>query len=315
LLARYAGFDHSAFSKSSHQNIMHYYLQMLLFLSGVSSLSAMEQFNLQGHRGARGLAPENTIPAFLKAIDCGVTTLELDVVVTADSQIVVSHEPWMSEVICRYPDGREVEPGSMLRTNIYQMTYEEVQSYDCGTRVHPKFPEQMLSPEYKPLLKEVFKEINDYLESKQLPQVFFNIETKSLPEGDGIFHPDPATFSRLLYDLLVQEDMEYKVTIQSFDVRTLQEIRKLDSELILVLLVDNDLGLQENLRRLGFPPQVYSPHFRLVDETLVEEVHRMGMHLIPWTVNEVEDIRRMIDAKVDGLITDYPNRAAEILKQ
>jgi glycerophosphoryl diester phosphodiesterase len=277
------------------------------------AMKASDTFDLQGHRGARGLAPENTIAAFLKAMELGVTTLELDVVVTKDSQIVVSHEPWMSDLICRYPNGSEVEPGSMLKTNIFKMTYDEVRSYECGTRPHPRFPEQVLESASKPLLAEVFRAVEERLNAAQKSPVFYNIETKSLPQGDGLFHPDPATFCRLLYQLLVEQDMLKKVTIQSFDVRTLQAMRKLDAYIPLVLLVENDLGLQANLDRLGFLPQTYSPAFHLVTAELVNAVHALGMRIIPWTVNEPADMLRMVELGVDGLITDYPDRAGQLL--
>jgi glycerophosphoryl diester phosphodiesterase len=283
-------------------------------LAAFQNMKASDTFDLQGHRGTRGLVPENTIAAFLKAVELGVTTLELDVVVTKDSQIVVSHEPWMSDVICRYPDGSEVEPGSMLKTNIFRMTYDEVRSFDCGTRLHQGFPEQVLESAAKPLLSEVFQAVEERLNAAQKSPVFYNIETKSLPQGDGLFHPDPATFCRLLYQLLEEREMLKKVTIQSFDVRTLQKMRELDAEMPLVLLVENDLGLDANLKILGFVPAVYSPNYKLVDLNLVQRVQAMGMKIIPWTVNEPADMLRMFELGVDGLITDYPDRAGQLLK-
>jgi glycerophosphoryl diester phosphodiesterase len=289
-------------------------LYAFLLLVVFQTMKASETFDLQGHRGARGLAPESTITAFLKAVELGVSTLELDVVVTKDSQIVVSHEPWMSDVICRYPDGSEVEPGSMLKTNIFRMTYDEVLRYDCGTRRHPGFPEQVLESAGKPLLSEVFQAVEARLNTAIRSPVLYNIEMKSLPQGDGLFHPDPAAFCRLLYQLLKEQDMLSKVSVQSFDIRTLQEMRKLDTDLPLVLLIENELGLQANLNRLGFVPRTYSPNFKLVTVELVQAVHTLGMRIIPWTVNDTTDMQRLLEMGVDGLITDYPNRAAQFLK-
>jgi glycerophosphoryl diester phosphodiesterase len=272
-------------------------------------------FNLQGHRGARGLAPENSIPAFIKALEYGVTTLEMDVVITKDTQILVSHEPWMSEVICRQPDGSPVPANSMQQFNIYRMTYEEVQQFDCGTRLHPRFPEQQLQKVSKPLLSDVIDTVERYITKNGLPEVWYNIETKCLPPGDGVFHPEPGKFARLLYDLLKEKHILHKTYIQSFDVRTLQAIRETDSTAQLVLLVENASGLEKNLESLGFTPAVYSPFYQLTDKTLVEEVHSRGMKIIPWTVNDPGDIGIIIDMGVDGLITDYPDRARAVMME
>ena len=110
-------------------------------------------FDVQGHRGARGLAPENALPAFRRALELGVTTLELDTIISADSQVVVSHDPWMSEVFCSHPNGRPVEPGEDIA--IYRLPYAEVARFDCGSRPNPRFPEQALAPAAKPLLRDV----------------------------------------------------------------------------------------------------------------------------------------------------------------
>lgn len=293
-------------------------IAILLNLSILFSFSAQAQasFDLQGHRGARGLAPENSLPAFKKALEFPeLSTLELDVVVTKDKKIVVSHEPWMNEQICRYPDGSNVLPGSIFQTNIYQMDYETVVDFDCGSRVHPRFPEQVLEKVYKPLLEEVINMAESKRGASAENPIRYNIETKSLPKGDGIFHPRPEEFARLLYDLLVEMKILNRVSIQSFDVRTLQELRKIDEYVNLVLLVENELSLQENIELLGFEPDVYSPNFLLVNQILVEEVHKMGKKIIPWTVNEIADMEALIALGIDGLITDYPDRAATLLKK
>jgi glycerophosphoryl diester phosphodiesterase len=289
-----------------------------LFICMTMSLQsglAQHPFDLQGHRGARGLAPENSIPAFLKALEYGVTTLELDVVITKDHQIVVSHEPWMSDVICRQPDGSPVPPNSMQQFNIYQMTYEEVQQFDCGTRLNPRFTEQVLQKASKPLLGDVIDTIERYISENGLPEVWYNIETKCQPMGDHVFHPEPEIFVRLLYYELKKKQILHKTYIQSFDVRTLQAMQKIDSTVHLVLLVENDKGLNHNLELLGFIPAVYSPFYMLVDKTLVEQVHAKGMKIIPWTVNDPRDIGIIIDMGVDGLITDYPDRGRSVLKE
>lgn len=274
-------------------------------------------FDVQGHRGARGLLPENTLPAFLKALELGVTTLEMDVVITRDDQVVVSHEPWMSGTFCSLPSGEPVPVAQEQQYNLYTMTWPEVQAFDCGRRGHPRFPRQQPMQVHKPLLREVIAAAEAWTQMHGRPPVQYNIETKSMPEGDGLFHPVPALFSRLLYDVLADTGIRDRAIVQSFDVRTLQAMRQWDPSLRLALLVarEQNRGLTAHLDALGFTPTIYSPDYRLVDAALVEAVHQAGMHLIPWTVNTLEDMLHLKALGVDGLITDYPNIGRALLDQ
>ncbi|MCS7012414.1 MAG: glycerophosphodiester phosphodiesterase [Chloroherpetonaceae bacterium] len=269
-------------------------------------------FDLQGHRGARGLLPENTIPAFLKALEYGVTTLECDVVISKDRRVVVSHEPWFSHEISTAPSGKPVEKSEEKQFNIYEMTYDEILRFDVGKRGHARFPKQQAMPAIKPLLSEVFREVEAYCLKHNLPPVRFNIEIKSTPEGDGKFHPSPEEFAQLLYKELYEAGMLTRATVQSFDVRALQAMRAIDSTVTLALLVDNTLSLNENLWQLGFTPDIYSPYYRLVTPELVEEVHKRRMKLIPWTVNDLDEMKCLLDMGVDGIITDYPDVASTL---
>ncbi len=271
-------------------------------------------FDLQGHRGARGLAPENTIPSFLKALEYGVNTLECDVVVSKDKRIVVSHEPWFSHEISTAPDGTPINAATEKQFNIYEMSYNEILRFDVGKRGHARFPRQQPMPAVKPLLSDVFREVDAYCLRHNLQPVRFNIEIKSTPEGDGKFHPAPEEFAKLLYNELQQADMIARATVQSFDVRALQAMHKLDSTLSLALLVENTMSLRENLQRLGFTPDIYSPYYRLVNAELVAQVHQRGMKLIAWTVNSLSDMKALLELGVDGLITDYPDSASTIHK-
>ena len=270
--------------------------------------------DLQGHRGARGLLPENTIPSFKKALDYGVTTLELDVVVSADSQVVVSHEPWFSSAICTDPAGRRIAHEDERSFNIFTMPYDSIRAFDCGSIGNPNFPGQEAVAVGKPLVDDVLVELERYVSETGRPQPVYNIEVKSRPEFDGTFTPEPATFARLVHDAIVRHGVADRTVVQSFDPRALQAMRNIDGDIKLALLVDNDLGLPENLERLGFTPDVYSPHQRLVDEELVSAAHDNGMEVIPWTINEPDAMQRLLDLGVDGLITDYPDRAAEVLE-
>jgi glycerophosphoryl diester phosphodiesterase len=276
-------------------------------------------FDLQGHRGARGLVPENTQQSFRRALELGVTTLEMDVVITADSQVVVSHEPWMNEAICSLPGGEPVPEGAGRRYNIYQMPYGEVARYDCGARGNPRFPEQVAQPARKPLLDEVIAAAERYSAQNYPAEapIRYNIETKSQPAGDDLFHPDPATFTRLLYDVVADAGVVERATIQSFDPRTLRVAREIDPDWPTVLLVEGgtELSFAEHIDRLGFRPNVYSPNFALVDDELIAAAAGEEIAVIPWTVNEKDDMERLIDLGVDGIITDYPDRLVDVLTE
>ncbi|WP_035727348.1 glycerophosphodiester phosphodiesterase [Eisenibacter elegans] len=273
-----------------------------------STTQATAGFDLQGHRGTRGLLPENSIPAFLKALELGVNTLELDVVVSKDSQLVVSHEPWFNATICTDPQGKPLDSLAGTKLNIYQMTLADIQAYDCGSIQNPRFPEQQTQKAAKPTLREVVEAVKAYCEAQKRPLPLFNIETKSLPQGDDLYHPRPNRFAALLYAEIKALGLEEYAFVQSFDVRTLQAMRQLAPSLPLVLLVENQDGLDANLERLGFIPQVYSPYFKLLDASVVSLAQAKGMKVIPWTVNEPDDMRKMRQMGVDGLITDYPDR-------
>lgn len=288
----------------------------------IDSTREPQGFDLQGHRGARGLAPENAIPAFRRALELGVTTLEMDVVISGDGKVVVSHEPWMSHVICSLPSGEPVPEDEAREHNLYRMPYAEIEQYDCGRRRHPDFPQQQTHPAVKPLLRDVIARAEEYVSTHDRPPVFYNIEFKSRPDWDGHFHPPPEAFARRLLEVVHENGVAARTLIQSFDERALRAARQLragrdeEAAVRLALLVGRGRrgGLTDHLESLGFTPAVYSPDFRRVDETLLREAHARGLAVVPWTVNERDAMRRLIRVGVDGLITDYPNVGLEVLR-
>ena len=269
-------------------------------------------FDLQGHRGARGLRPENAIPAFIIAVDSGVTTVELDLAITKDKQVVVSHEPWMSSSICLQPDGSEIPEKDEKSFNIYRMDYEEIKQFDCGSRGNDRFPEQLKLKTPKPLLKDVIIAIEHHIKSYSLYEVDYNIEIKTSPSGDNKFHPTPEVFSDLVYNLVDQYLPLERVVIQSFDFRVLRYWHQKYPDIRLSALIENTKSVDANLRALGFHPSVYSPNYKLLTKAKVDYLHKLDIRVIPWTVNETDDMKRMLEWKVDGFITDYPDRAASL---
>lgn len=269
--------------------------------------------DVQGHRGARGLLPENTIPAFIKAIELGVTTLELDLAVTKDKELLVSHEPYMGAHLAIDSSGVEISKADELKHNIYLMTYEQIKSYDVGSKFVERFPEQEKLNVHKPLLKELVDEVNQYLKTNQLPPVRYNIEIKSGTEGDSVYHPTPAEYSQLVYDFITSEMDTTMLNIQSFDFRVLKYFYENYPEIKLAALVENEKSIEENLNDLGFQPEIYSCYFKLLDAEKVSWLQEKGMQVIPWTVNETQDIKKVLDWGVDGIISDYPDRVLELI--
>ena len=279
-------------------------------------------FDLQGHRGARGLVPENTIPAFRRALELGVTTLEMDVVISKDGQVVVSHEPWMSHEICSLPSGAPIAEEEARSHNLYRMTYAEIEQYDCGQRRHPDFPRQETQPAVKPLLRDVIAMAESYVAEHERSLVYYNIEIKSRPAWDEEFHPPPKAFARRVLEVVREADATSRTTLQSFDLRALRAPREVRAEqggndaVQLSLLVGREAAgrLAEQLDRLGFTPAVYSPAYPAVDQALLQAAHDRGLRVVPWTVNERTDMRRLIRLGVDGLITDVPDVGMEVVE-
>jgi glycerophosphoryl diester phosphodiesterase len=280
----------------------------LFFSFVIMSASAQFTYDLQGHRGARGLMPENTIPAMIKALDLGATTLELDLAVTKDGIVIVSHEPYMNPVICLMPDGNEIAAGDKSH-NIYDMDFSEVVKYDCGSKFHSGFPKQVKFPIIKPKLADLIDVVEKHVTDMGLPQPNYNIEIKSSPEGDGSYHPAPKEFSDLVYQVVGERLDWSRVTIQSFDFRVLQYMHQAHPKVTLAMLVETAAKPTEQLAELGFQPQIYSPYFIALTREMVDLLHQKGMKIIPWTVNTTEQMERLLEMGVDGIITDYPNLA------
>lgn len=267
--------------------------------------------DIQGHRGARGLAPENSIEAFLMATEMGVKTLELDLVVSKDNKLVVSHEPYFSPDFCLGTSGESLKSDSII--NMYDLPYAEILKFDCGSKGNPRFPGQARFTTVKPLLEEVIDTVEYAVKRLGRAPIYYNIELKTTNKTDSIFHPTPHQFSDLVYELISSKNIWERVNIQSFDFRTLQYFHSRYPEVKLALLIENELDWNENIDSLGFTPEIYSCYFELLNQVIVSDLQSNGMEVIPWTVNEVESMQKMLQMEVDGIITDYPDRALTLI--
>src|SRR6218665_799076 len=271
----------------------------------MENIYTKSKFDAEGHRGGRGLMPENTIAAMIHALGLGVTTLEMDACFTKDKQIVLSHEPFFNHEITTKPDGSFVAPDEEKSLNIYSMTYEEVKKYDVGLKPHPRFPKQQKLAAVKPLLSDVFDSVKAYMKTAKGPFPQFNIETKTQPASDNLYHPAPAEFVDRLMALIKEKDMEEYVIIQSFDFRTLQYLHKHYPRIRTAMLVEanDNRSFRKQLDDLGFIPTIYSPAYELVTDHLIAECHERNIHVIPWTVNTKKEIDRLKGMGVDGIIS------------
>jgi glycerophosphoryl diester phosphodiesterase len=270
-----------------------------------------QQFDIQGHRGCRGLMPENSLPGFLKAIDLGVTTLEMDVVISADGKVVVSHEHYFSSDFCVNELGLPISKKDEKSISIYDLDYEDVKMFDCGIVGHGDFPQQQKMSTVKPLLGEVIEQCEDYVKSRGSSPISYNIELKSAPSGDNVNHPEPELFTRLVYESIKELVPAERVIIQSFDPRILQFWKLKYPENRLSYLVASTKEVENAIEVLGFTPDILSPNFKTLKQKTVEDWHAKSVKVIPWTVNDISDIKKVMALGVDGLITDYPDRYFE----
>jgi len=266
-------------------------------------------FDFEGHRGCRGLMPENTIPAFKKAIDLHVTTLEMDAVITKDKQVIISHEPFFNHEITTKPDGSFVNEKDERSLNIYEMAYDQTQTFDVGLKPHPRFPDQQKLSVHKPKLADVIDSAEAYTTRLSLKPIQYNIETKSQPATDGIYHPKPDEFVELIMAVIKEKKVEPRVIIQSFDIRTLQYLHQHYPTIKTAYLFEppSDKSFAIRLNELGFIPTIYSPDETTVTALLVKQCKELGIKLIPWTVNDIKRMKELKRLGVDGMISDFPN--------
>lgn len=280
---------------------------LLLMIVCSASLSAQHTVIRQGHRGCRGLMPENTIAAMKKALDLGVQVLELDAVISKDKQVVVSHDIYMSADFILKPSGDSITVEEQKKLLLYSMDYADIKKYDVGTKHNKAFPRQQNFRTYKPLLSELIDSVELYAKAHGMPAPMYNIEIKSQPETDGTGHPKPQEFVDLVMNVCRSKKITGRMDIQSFDLRPLQLIHRQDTTVKLAYLTSNTKPVEDNIKDLGFTPEWYSPYYKTITRETVQTCHAKGMKIVPWTVNTKEEIAAMVGLGVDAIISDYPD--------
>lgn len=299
---------------AEHESAMKKYVLLIFVLLVTFDGFAQQKFDVQGKAGCRGIMPENTIAGMIKALQLGVTTLEMDAVISKDKQVVLSQEPYFNHEISLSPDGLPIAFKDEKKHNIYKMDYAEIKKYDVGSKPHPRFPGQQKFKAVKPLLSEMIDSVENYVKLNRLLKPNYSIETKLIPKGDDEFQPDPATYVELIMAIVKKKKLEKRVIIQSFDVRTLQYLHEKYPKIRTSLLIDEKEDFENNINELGFKPTIYSPYSILVGKTLVDKCHALGIKIIPWTLNSTKDITYLMNLGIDGIITDYPNIMQQLNK-
>ena len=269
-----------------------------VLLVAVTVSAADRKILVHGHRGARAVLPENTIPAFKYAVEAGVDVVELDLAVTKDNVVVVSHDPRINSVICSGPKDH---------VPIRELTLAELRQYDCGSKRNPLYPKQKPVPGTRiPALDEVFASV-------PRGTFDFNIETKIFRDAPELA-PSPEEFVKLVLAVVRKHGLARRVILQSFDFRTLHAMKKVAPEIRLSALYE---GTPRDFVEIAHEAGagIISPRYPLVTREQVEKAHAAGLQVVPWTANTPEDWRKLIDAGVDAIITDDPAELISYLKR
>lgn len=288
---------------------------LLFAAAALISCKQAPQIDLQAHRGGAGLMPENTVSAMKNALDMrDINTLEFDLQISADGQVVVSHDNYFHPRYSTRPDGtliQEEDPKEYL----YTMPYDSIRKYDVGLRFVDRWPDQEKVAEEKPLASELIDFTEAYALSLGREPVNYNIEIKSCPgDGEGTLWPDYVTFCETCIPLLLDQDLGDRLIVQTFDRRALEYIHAKWPEVILSFLTEDEADIVEILGSISFTPQWWSPNHEVVTPENVAYCHERGIKVVPWTVDDPQEIQRMDDCGVDAIISNYPNRLIEVLR-
>ena len=263
---------------------------------------------VQAHRGGAALYPENTIPAMVHAVKLGAKTLEMDLQVTKDSQVVVSHDFYLNNMKALYPDGTRIPENIETSLQIFTMNYDSLCRFDVGSLTNPQYPGRKDLRCAIPTLTDLIDCIETYTSGSGRHPVHYNIEIKSAVEKDGICTPDYRSFCDLSMQVLLKKKLADRLCIQSFDTRSLNYLHQKYPHVQLSYLVEEEgSSVDDFLNKLDFVPQVISPASSIVDEEFVSAAQKRGMKIVPWTVDTKDEVLRLKSLGVDEIITNYPD--------
>lgn len=293
------------FAKSRYPSYNRFRLFMLKnIIFTLIFASTAQAFEWHGHRGARGLYPENSIGGMKEALKFPVTTLEMDLVISKDLEVIVSHDPWMNRSFCLTADGKKL---GLKKINLYQMTAEEIARFDCGSKYYKKFPRQQKLFVSKPLLKDLLHETEEEM-TRLHKKISYSFEIKSSKkaEKDG-FQPEHGRFADLVIEEILKTLPSERFIIQSFDTRVLAYIKTKYPHIRIVLLRGLSFSPKKLLEKLNFTPDYVSPDYRVLCKEHVNFFHQKGIKVVPFTINDKKTFSKVKKMNVDGILTDYPD--------
>ena len=288
------------------------FFYLLLLLTVVAACDKKPQIDVQAHRGGAGLMPENTISAMKNALDLDVNTLEFDLQLSQDGQVVVSHDNFFDARYATRPDGSLIQKDDP-KEYLYTMPYDSIAKYDVGLRFVERWPTQQKVAEVKPLASELI----DFAESYAKKPVNYNIEIKSWPgEGEGTLWPEYHVFCDTCIPLLLSKNLGKRLIVQCFDTRALNYMHEKWPELTLSYLTEDYDGgdIEQLLKNLSFTPQWWSPESSVVTPENVKWCHKHGIGVVPWTVDDPAEMQRLVDCGVEAIISNYPDILIETVR-
>ena len=287
-------------------------LALLPLLAGCASRT----IDLQAHRGGAGLMPENTLSAMKNAMDLdGINTLEFDLQLSADKKVVVSHDNYFHPRYSTRPDGTLIQKDDP-REYLYTMPYDSITKYDVGLRFVDRWPEQAKIPEVKPLASDLIDFTEQYAREKGMKPFNYNIEIKSRRgDGEGTLWPDYVEFCDVCMPLLLSKNLGDRLIVQSFDTRSLEYVHQKYPGVVLSYLTEEEYDIATILSQISFRPEWWSPNFEAITAENVAYCHSLGIKVVPWTVDEPADILRMVSCGVDAIISNYPDRLIELVRE
>ena len=274
---------------------------IIILLVSINSIMGQNNVKYFGHRGCRGLYPENTIEGFKKAIELGVDGIEWDVVVNKDHELIISHEPFIDTNYCLNNDGSEIKVAENRELNIYKMSTNQIKQFDCGLKTNKRFSKQEKSNETKPTFKEAEIALKEYKGT-----ILFEI--KSNEKQINTFYPEAKKYAEIIYENLKNSSLLSHYIFMSFDPKIINELNKLFPKAKFIFLIDQPFKtLKQMKKKLTFKPFGLGLNYKLATKKIITNAHQEKTKIYAWTVNKIKDSNELIKMGIDGIITDYPN--------
>ncbi|MBQ9653203.1 MAG: glycerophosphodiester phosphodiesterase [Bacteroidales bacterium] len=289
-----------------------------LFLAALAAAACSNKdakIDLQAHRGGAGLMPENTVSAMKNAIDLGkINTLEFDLQLSSDGKVVVSHDNYFHPRYSTRPDGTLIQE-SDPKEYLFTMPYDSITKYDVGMRFVERWPGQTKTPEVKPLATDLIDFAEKYAAEVHHAPLGYNVEIKSWPgDGEGTLWPEYKYFCDKCMEVLLSKKLGDRLIVQTFDTRALEYLHENYPGTILSYLTEDETDIETILTQISFKPEWWSPNHEVVTPENVAYCHERGIKVVPWTVDDPAEIRRMADCGADAIISNYPDRLIEVLR-